>query len=69
MDKKTIRVGKISEAIDRAKVPLSAAVTLLVNGFQSRWGLSITAAGIVWVTMRSMTLAMVCCFARPSASA
>jgi hypothetical protein len=38
-----------------------AATTALVNGFQSRRGLSITAAGMVWVTMRSITFTIVRC--------
>ena len=36
-----------------------AADTAFVNGFQSTDGLSTTEAGIVCVTMRSMTLAIV----------
>jgi hypothetical protein len=47
----------------------AATVTALVNGFQSRRGLSITAAGMVWVTMRSITFTIVRCLAGPSASA
>ena len=46
-----------------------ATVTLFVNGSQSSVGLSITAAGIVCVTIRSITFAIVRCFARPSLSA
>ena len=64
-------VGAIGRSFgaSASTVPAAAAVTWLVNGFQSRCGLSITARGIVCVTMRSITFAIVRCFATPSASA
>ena len=40
--------------------------TSLVSGSQSRSGLSITAAGISWRTMRSITLRISRCFASPA---
>ncbi|MEJ7728069.1 MAG: hypothetical protein WKG00_02540 [Polyangiaceae bacterium] len=40
-------------------VPTAATATWFDEGAQSRRGLSMTARGMVWVTMRSMTWAMV----------
>ena len=47
----------------------TVTVTALVNGFQSSRGLSMTAAGMVWVTIRSMSWMMVRCLAIPPFSA
>ncbi len=44
-----------------------AGLTSLLNGFQSTPGLLMTACGIVWVTMRSMTFWTVRCLASPAA--
>ncbi|WNZ65554.1 hypothetical protein QEG98_19205 [Myxococcus sp. MxC21-1] len=45
-----------------------ATVTVLVKGSQSNRGLSMTAAGIVCVMMRSITWTIIRCFSAPVAA-